>query len=177
MKQARPALCRKGEKQLAGKGTDWHVCTFPAFLCLNCADICPKRMDGREHDVNCMISGLLCCQGIAIQGGTAACATLGKHRLQRIGSKGILCGSVISLLGIIGIFCAYQNLLTTSKSEKVNPSLPITFYISLLLSEKLYPHLFATDQAANKRLEQLLPPMIKAAGITEQLKVTGQMRL
>lgn len=81
----------------------------------------------------CMISGLLCCLGIAIQG-AAACATLGKHRLQRIGSKGILCGSVISLLGIIGIFCAYQNLLTTSKPEKVNPSLPITFYIILLLT-------------------------------------------
>lgn len=49
-------------------------------------------------------------------------------------------------------------------------------YSSLLLSEKLYPHLLATDQAANERLEQLLPPMIKAAGITEQLKATDQMR-
>lgn len=49
-------------------------------------------------------------------------------------------------------------------------------YSSLLLSEKLYPHLLATDQVANERLEQLLPPMIKAAGITEQLKATDQMR-
>lgn len=49
-------------------------------------------------------------------------------------------------------------------------------YSSLLLSEKLYPHLLAIDQAANERLEQLLPPMIKAAGITEQLKSTDQMR-
>lgn len=49
-------------------------------------------------------------------------------------------------------------------------------YSSLLLSEKLYPHLLAIDQAANERLEQLLPPMIKAAGITEQLKATDQMR-
>lgn len=49
-------------------------------------------------------------------------------------------------------------------------------YSSLLLSEKLYPHLLATDQAANERLEQLLQPMIKAAGITEQLKGTDQMR-
>lgn len=49
-------------------------------------------------------------------------------------------------------------------------------YNHLLLSEKLYPHLLAIDQAANERLEQLLPPMIKAAGITEQLKATDQMK-
>lgn len=49
-------------------------------------------------------------------------------------------------------------------------------YSSLLLSEKLYPHLLAIDQAANERLEQLLSPMIKAAGITEQLKSTDQMK-
>ena len=81
----------------------------------------------------CMISGLLCCLGITIQG-IAACATLGKHRLQRIGNKGILSGSLFSLFGIIGIFCSYQKLLTTSKPEKVNPSLPITFYLISFLT-------------------------------------------
>ena len=49
-------------------------------------------------------------------------------------------------------------------------------YNHLLLSEKLYPHLLEIDQAANKRLESLMPPMIKAAGITKQLKVNDQMR-
>lgn len=49
-------------------------------------------------------------------------------------------------------------------------------YNHLLLSEKIYPHLLEIDQAANERLEQLLPPMIKAAGITEQLKASNQMR-
>lgn len=34
--------------------------------------------------------------------------------------------------------------------------------------------LLAIDQAASERLEQLLPPMIKAAGVTEQLKATDQ---
>lgn len=81
----------------------------------------------------CMVSGLLCCLGIAIQG-IAACATLGKHRLQRMGDKGILCGSLFSLIGVIGIFCSYQKLLTTSKPEKVNPSLPITFYLILFMT-------------------------------------------
>lgn len=49
-------------------------------------------------------------------------------------------------------------------------------YSHLLLSEKLYPHLLEVDQTANERLAQLMPPMIKAAGITEQLKATEQMR-
>lgn len=49
-------------------------------------------------------------------------------------------------------------------------------YSHLLLSEKLYLHLLEVDRTANERLEQLMPPMIKATGITEQLKVTEQMR-
>lgn len=49
-------------------------------------------------------------------------------------------------------------------------------YSHLLLSEKLYPHPLEIDQAANERLAQLMPQMVKAAGITEQLKATDQMR-
>ena len=49
-------------------------------------------------------------------------------------------------------------------------------YSHLLLSEKLYPHLLEIDQAANERLAQLMPQMVKASGITEQLKATDQMR-
>lgn len=49
-------------------------------------------------------------------------------------------------------------------------------FSSLLLSEKLYPHLLEIDQAANERLERLMPPLMKAAGITEQLKATDQMK-
>ena len=46
---------------------------------------------------------------------------------------------------------------------------------SLLLTEKLYPHLLEIDQTANERLERLMPPLMKAAGITEQLKTTDQL--
>lgn len=49
-------------------------------------------------------------------------------------------------------------------------------YSSLLLSEKLYPHLIEIDQAANEQLEQLMPLMVRAAGVTEQLKATDQMK-
>ncbi|MGL5254226.1 MAG: TnpV protein [Phocaeicola sp.] len=49
-------------------------------------------------------------------------------------------------------------------------------YSHLLLSEKLYPHLLEIDQAANERLAQFMPQLAKAAGITEQLKATEQMK-
>ncbi|MDD2971773.1 MAG: TnpV protein [Lachnospiraceae bacterium] len=52
---------------------------------------------------------------------------------------------------------------------------PALFH-SLLLSEKLYPHLLEIDQAANERLERLMPSLMKAAGITEQLKATDQLK-
>ena len=47
---------------------------------------------------------------------------------------------------------------------------------SLLLSEKLYPHLREIDEAANNRLEQMMPELMKSAGVTEQLKATDQMK-
>lgn len=49
-------------------------------------------------------------------------------------------------------------------------------YSHLLLSEKFYPHLLEVDRAANERLTQLMPQMVKAAGITEQLKAIDQMQ-
>lgn len=52
----------------------------------------------------------------------------------------------------------------------------LALYSHLLLSEKLYPHLLEVDQAANERMAQLMPQMVKAAGITEQLKTTDQMK-
>lgn len=49
-------------------------------------------------------------------------------------------------------------------------------YNHLLLSEKLYPHLLEINNTANERLELLMPSMITAAGITEQLKITDQIK-
>ena len=47
---------------------------------------------------------------------------------------------------------------------------------SLLLSERLYPHLREIDEAANNRLEQMMPEMMKAAGATESLKASDPMK-
>ena len=48
-------------------------------------------------------------------------------------------------------------------------------YTSLLLTEKLYPHLLEIDRAANERMDILMPQLMKAAGVTEELKAADQM--
>lgn len=40
----------------------------------------------------------------------------------------------------------------------------------LVLSEKLFPHLREIDEAAYRRLDEMLPQMAKQAGVTEELK-------
>ena len=49
-------------------------------------------------------------------------------------------------------------------------------YSSLILSEKLYPHLLEIDRAARERVDALLPRMMEAAGVTEELKARDLMR-
>ena len=49
-------------------------------------------------------------------------------------------------------------------------------YNSLILSEKLYPHLLEIDRAARERMDTMLPRMIEAAGVTEELKARDPMR-
>lgn len=46
----------------------------------------------------------------------------------------------------------------------------------MILSETLYPHLREIDEAANSRLERMLPELAKAAGATEVLKASDPMR-
>ena len=47
---------------------------------------------------------------------------------------------------------------------------------SMLLSEKLYPHLREIDETANRRLEQLMPELMKHSGVTESLKASDPMK-
>ena len=49
-------------------------------------------------------------------------------------------------------------------------------YSSLILSEKLNPHLLEIDRAARERMDAMLPRMMEAAGVTEELKARDPMR-
>ena len=46
----------------------------------------------------------------------------------------------------------------------------------MILSEKLYPHLLEIDRAALERMDAMLPRMMEAAGVTEELKARDPMR-
>ena len=46
----------------------------------------------------------------------------------------------------------------------------------MILSEKLYPHLLEIDRAAHERMDAMLPRMMEAAGVTEELKARDPIR-
>ena len=45
----------------------------------------------------------------------------------------------------------------------------------MILSETLYPHLREIDETANRRLEQMMPELMKQNGVTEELKAKDPM--
>ena len=47
---------------------------------------------------------------------------------------------------------------------------------SMILSETLYLHLREIDETANRRLEQLIPELMKQNGVTESLKASDPMK-
>ena len=49
-------------------------------------------------------------------------------------------------------------------------------YNHLLLSGKLTSHLQEIDQTAHRRLERIMPELMKAAGVTESLKESDPMK-
>ena len=49
-------------------------------------------------------------------------------------------------------------------------------YNHLILTEKLYPHLIEIDRTAQERMDTMLPHMMEAAGVTEELKACDPMR-
>ena len=46
----------------------------------------------------------------------------------------------------------------------------------MILEETLFPHLLEIEQAAQSRLEQMMPRLAEAAGATEQLKASDPMQ-
>ena len=52
---------------------------------------------------------------------------------------------------------------------------PILFN-SLVVTGKLFPHLLEIEDAANSRLEQMMPALMARSGVTEQLKASNPMK-
>ena len=49
-------------------------------------------------------------------------------------------------------------------------------YNRLILSEKLFPHLTEIEETANRSMEQMMDELVKANGLTEQMKESNPMR-
>lgn len=49
-------------------------------------------------------------------------------------------------------------------------------YNQMILNEDLYPHLLEIDRTARERMDSMLPHMMEAAGVTEELKACDPMR-
>lgn len=60
------------------------------------------------------------------------------------------------------------------RKEYLREHRPVIYNV-LAVQGKLQRHLWEIDQAANERLERMIPEMKKQAGITEQLKAEDQM--
>ena len=45
----------------------------------------------------------------------------------------------------------------------------------MILTETLFPHLREIEETANRRLEQMMPDLMRAAGVTEDLKARDPM--
>ena len=52
---------------------------------------------------------------------------------------------------------------------------PVLFN-AMMVNGKLYPHLNEIEQTMNRRLEQMMPELMQAAGVTEELKASDQMK-
>ncbi|HWT74512.1 MAG TPA: ABC transporter permease subunit [Mobilitalea sp.] len=83
--------------------------------------------------ISLMISSLVCCVGIIIQG-FSTCATLGNYRLKRIGTAGVLTGSFLTLAGLAGIYGNYHFFLSLPDLDKIGAALPVTFFVLLVVS-------------------------------------------
>ena len=46
----------------------------------------------------------------------------------------------------------------------------------MILTETLFPHLREIDETARQRLEQMMPELMKSAGVTESLKASDPMK-
>ena len=49
-------------------------------------------------------------------------------------------------------------------------------YNQLVMQEKLYPHIIEIEETALRRLEQMMPQLAAAAGVTEELKGSDMMQ-
>lgn len=67
------------------------------------------------------VSSIVICIGIAL-GAVTGCMSLGNLKMKKTGNWFALGGSVLQILGLIGIYIAYTQVAETSRPERVQPN-------------------------------------------------------
>ena len=78
------------------------------------------------------IGSLACVLGILAQAG-GMCASLGSHKLKRIGTGVTLGGAVVSMAGLGCIFACYSAFAHAEKANKLQPVMPVGFAVLAVL--------------------------------------------
>ena len=69
-----------------------------------------------------------------------------------------------------------NNLTYKTSGEFQVPDLSLRENPQMILSETLFSHLREIDEAANRRLEQMMPELMTSAGVTEALKAADPLK-
>ncbi len=69
-------------------------------------------------------------------------------------------------------YIGHYGRLRKAYLEQYRPDL----YIAYIASETLYEHCAEIEEAAQNRLDRMLPQLAKSAGVSEELKAADQMK-
>ena len=136
------------------------------------------------------INGVLACMALVIIPLTVIVTKFFVTRTQKLfdtqqNTLGELNGTITEMYsGFNEIILYNKQEMAVDKFHDVNGRMRKTYlkehrtvlYNNLLLTGKLTAHLQEIDEAANSRLEQMIPELAKAAGATESLKASDPMR-
>ena len=126
---------------------------------------------------------------VAIEGQASSPSLSQAQKMRELDKEGKLNGDVIDGK-LTYIRCGDYDIPNLKLSEQPETSIgkygrmrksylkehrPI-LYNQLLMSEELYPHLLEIDRTAQERMDTMLPHMMEAAGVTEELKACDPMR-
>lgn len=77
-------------------------------------------------------SSLGICLGIAANA-ASGCMSLGNIKFKKLGNLIAVIGSVLELIGMVGIYIAYSQVATTKKPKKVEPMFPENFWFIVVV--------------------------------------------
>lgn len=131
------------------------------------------------------VSSLAVCLGIAANA-ASGCMSLGNIKFKKLGNLISLIGSIVELIGMVGIFMAYNQVAVTSKPKRVEPMFPGSFwfvtvvFVLIFLASLIQIIIMAKQKAEEKfemetkfRLFLMFLPFISLVAVFSYLPLWG----